>query len=324
MRKNSDHLPRFVYRIFNFVTGKCYIGITIKSRFDKRMREHKLGIGESKKSLIHRSIVYHGVENFSFQIIDDAENKAKAKEKEIFYILAYKSLSTQRGYNLTKGGDNLPPSKRDIVKSVRNRKTRAPNTSVYVGVYKENRNSWIASYGKEYLGRFSTEIEAHYAREAFIQIYDENNLEFALSCVRPKRERASEYPGIIPSRDKKHWIALYSYQGKSLHLGTFDSDSEASNYREKFIAIFNGSNFKECILALNIEFGREKTNILGVRLNRGVKVWEANCTVQRKSYYIGSFKTPEEASKARVTFLSVFNGSNLEESRLIARNKKSQ
>jgi hypothetical protein len=288
------------------------------------MREHKLGLGESKKSLIHRSIVFHGIENFSFQIIDEAENKTQAKDKEIFYILAYKSLSTQRGYNLTKGGDNLPPSKRDIVKSVRNRKTHSPNTSIYVGVYKAEGSRWAASYGRLYLGKFLTEIEAYNAREKFIEIYDGANLEFALNYVRPKRERASEYPGVLPSKDKKHWVAMSSFEGKSIHIGTFDSDREAYDYREKFIRIFNGTNFKECISILNIEFGKEKTNILGVRLQCRGKTWEANCTVKGKPYYIGVFRNPEEASAARTLFLEVFDGSNLEEARAKVKKQKSQ
>ncbi len=145
--KKNDHLPRWVYRILNLLDGKSYIGITQTSRFNKRMKEHVEGLGSSKNSLIHRAIKLYGEENFVFQIIDAAENEAIAKEKEIFYIAHHQTLYSQHGYNLTKGGNHLPPSKMATEKAQKNRKTKKVNSSSYIGVYFDSKkNKWVASY----------------------------------------------------------------------------------------------------------------------------------------------------------------------------------
>lgn len=255
MRKNNDSLPHFVYRILNLITDQSYIGITLAHRFPERMNEHITGSGDSKNSYIHRALNLYGPENFSFQIVFEAENKSIAGEEEIFYIDQYKSF--ENGYNLTKGG-NLPPlCKPAVIKAPLNRKTKQPNTSIYIGVSKGKESDWYCNYGEIYIGRFSTEIDAYNAREKFIALYNGDNRRFATRQVRLKRKNGLEFTGLKPSWDKKDWVAFCFIDKKYYHLGTFVNPKDASDYRTRFIELFNGSNLEDCITLLDLEFGKE-------------------------------------------------------------------
>ncbi len=53
---------------------------------------------------LHKAINKHGIDNFSFEIIEENENENFILEKEIFYIKEYESFG-EKGYNLSVGGD---------------------------------------------------------------------------------------------------------------------------------------------------------------------------------------------------------------------------
>lgn len=109
-----------VYKIENLINGKKYIGQTIKT-FDERyqfkgegvervlayleMRErNKQSYSETLYGNDHllKSIRKYGVDNFTVEIIDEAETQEELNEKEIEWIAYYKSDTD--GYNKCIGG----------------------------------------------------------------------------------------------------------------------------------------------------------------------------------------------------------------------------
>lgn len=93
-----------LYRIFNLINGKSYIGKTYDS-FYNRLSKH---ITESSRSeSIHRPLYKafkkYGIDNFSAEILGEFE-QGILEDKEIEYIKFFNSYGKE-GYNATLGGD---------------------------------------------------------------------------------------------------------------------------------------------------------------------------------------------------------------------------
>ena len=98
----------YVYKIINTLNGKSYIGITknIESRFAFHRTRYKK---ESKKEYIEKPLYKafrkYGIENFKFIVLYSNLTVPEAKNKEVEMIRKFKTLTHERGYNITKGGD---------------------------------------------------------------------------------------------------------------------------------------------------------------------------------------------------------------------------
>ena len=91
-----------IYRLTNLVTGKTYIGKTV--RFQRRMREHKSNSEKKSKTYLSNSVKKHGWDNFKVEIIIDDVPEEDLDNLEISYI-AVENTMVPFGYNLTLGGD---------------------------------------------------------------------------------------------------------------------------------------------------------------------------------------------------------------------------
>lgn len=94
-----------IYKITNLINGKCYIG---QSRdINKRLNAHKTSafdvLNHSYNNHFYKSIRKYGLENFSFEIIEECSID-QLNEREIYWIDKFNSFFN--GYNLTFGGDN--------------------------------------------------------------------------------------------------------------------------------------------------------------------------------------------------------------------------
>ena len=89
-----------IYLLTNNVNSKVYVGVT--NNYTKRMREHK---GAYNNYLISRAIKKHGWNNFNSQILLETEDAEYAyRVAETSFIQQYQSNNTEKGYNLTEGG----------------------------------------------------------------------------------------------------------------------------------------------------------------------------------------------------------------------------
>ena len=92
-----------IYKVKNKINGKIYIGQTIRD-LDKRigghLRESKLEGGN--KPFVN-AIKKYGIENFEWEIIDEATSLDELDEKEVYWIKQLNSI-TPNGYNILGGG----------------------------------------------------------------------------------------------------------------------------------------------------------------------------------------------------------------------------
>lgn len=97
----------YIYKITNNINNKIYIGQTIKERPTDRFSQHRYLARhfEQEKSIsyLHQAMAKYGVDNFTFEVIENIEND-KLNEREQYWITQYNSLVPQ-GYNLTIGGE---------------------------------------------------------------------------------------------------------------------------------------------------------------------------------------------------------------------------
>lgn len=95
-----------IYKITNLINGKIYIGKTSNS--ERRWKDHqRLAFIEGHKEYdkaLYQAFRKYGIENFSFEIIEEIENYAQESgEKEKFWISYFNSYNS--GYNESLGGD---------------------------------------------------------------------------------------------------------------------------------------------------------------------------------------------------------------------------
>lgn len=97
----------YIYKITNLKNNKKYIGQTIKERPADRYNQHKYLAThlqqEKGVSYLHRAMNKHGLENFSFEIIEQIDN-TELNIRQQYWIQYYNSV-IPNGYNITLGGD---------------------------------------------------------------------------------------------------------------------------------------------------------------------------------------------------------------------------
>lgn len=93
-----------IYRIFNKITGKSYIGQSknIQKRIKDHWRIYKNSNSLEYNNQIHTGMREEGINNFDYEIIEECK-ESELNEKEKFYIAKFNSY--RNGYNATEGGD---------------------------------------------------------------------------------------------------------------------------------------------------------------------------------------------------------------------------
>lgn len=94
-----------VYKIWNDVNDKLYIGITAKP-LEHRWKQHLEKSNRGVDTHLYNAMRKYGTDKFHIAQIDVAESYADLLEKEKYYIGLYDSYNN--GYNMTYGGDTNP------------------------------------------------------------------------------------------------------------------------------------------------------------------------------------------------------------------------
>ena len=96
-------MEKYIYKITNKINNKCYIGQT--SDYKRRFQQHKMkGYGNENNKLLYYAFDKYGIDNFTFEIIEDKTPLYNEREK--YWIKYYDSF--ENGYNMTEGGDEPP------------------------------------------------------------------------------------------------------------------------------------------------------------------------------------------------------------------------
>lgn len=94
-----------IYKITNKINGKIYIGQSVN--IEERFKSHKYTYNNPKangyNTKFYRALRKYGIENFTFEIVEEVVNKENLNKREIFWIQYYNSY--KQGYNSTLGGD---------------------------------------------------------------------------------------------------------------------------------------------------------------------------------------------------------------------------
>jgi group I intron endonuclease len=95
-----------VYRITNKINNKVYIGYT-SLPVEKRFSNHWKDANNNSKSILHKSMLKHGIDSFVIECLYQSKDKTHIKsEMENYFILEYNSFfKYENGYNMTLGGD---------------------------------------------------------------------------------------------------------------------------------------------------------------------------------------------------------------------------
>ena len=113
--KETDMWEGFIYKIWNDVNDKIYIGLTTqtpKKRFLQHLKAHRKTKNENI-SRFDKVIGEIGEDNFHYTVIkflsDDNKNHLiiMLKKFEKYYIKKYKTNNNLYGYNISAGGDDF-------------------------------------------------------------------------------------------------------------------------------------------------------------------------------------------------------------------------
>lgn len=92
-----------VYCMTNNVTGKSYIGQTIR-KLSQRVREHVKLAESGSRYPIHGALAKYGIEQFSVKILQECSTIEELNASEIRWIRDLSTTCSEFGYNLSAGG----------------------------------------------------------------------------------------------------------------------------------------------------------------------------------------------------------------------------
>lgn len=101
----------------------------------------------------------------------------------------------------------------------------------------------------------------------------------------------SQYTGVCRNKTNKKWISSIYVNGKSLRLGYFETEKEASIYYEN--ALLSIQNNKKIKIKKHIFTSEYK----GVCWDRISRKWTSSVKINGKTKHLGKFKTEQEASE---------------------------
>jgi group I intron endonuclease len=157
-----------IYKITCLINKKVYIGQT-KQKPKRRWWQHKKN---KDNSYIGRAIIKYGEENFTFEVIDNADSLEELNLLEEKYINDLNSLSPN-GYNIQQyncGTKVISKETKIKISHYKINKKNKKSSSKYFGVcLNSNKKYWRAKvvYKSKYicLGTFFSEIDAAKARD---------------------------------------------------------------------------------------------------------------------------------------------------------------
>jgi hypothetical protein len=91
-----------IYKLSSSECNESYIGLTTLT-LDERFIQHKISARKGAGSLLHQSMIRHGVETFSISLIEDCVPVTELAEREKFYISNLNTLAPN-GLNNSAGG----------------------------------------------------------------------------------------------------------------------------------------------------------------------------------------------------------------------------
>ena len=250
-----------IYKITS-PTGKIYIGQSVD--IERRWRYHKRLLPHYHINILYRSLMKHGVDSHTFEIIEECES-AELNKLERYYIKKYDTFETDHGMNLTDGGG----SQVVFSKSTREKRSNANrgNTNwlgrhhseetkellsqILIG-NKRRLGTHLSEETKEKLrivntGRKNSEETRRKISEGNIgkrkpnkkKRSEEYNAERAKKQTGEKNnvKRTSKYFGVslYKSGSYERWLAVITINKKQNRIGVFKTEIEAARAYDRYV-----------------------------------------------------------------------------------------
>jgi len=253
----------FIYKITNLINNKVYVGQT--KNIKDRWREHKKNARNKiikGNMAITKAMIKYGLDNFTFEVIDQAYSVDELNQLEEHYINNLNSLSPQ-GYNIQEYSNGVPiwSDERKLEATKKNLNRKKPNAiSKYFGVtYNKRDNNWVASVifqRKDFrIGKYDTEIEAAQARDIevlkdkylglfelnFPELRDNylNNEIVVLRSMDKRLCKSDNLPDIFPSESGDCWFVLIMSNEGIKYFDSFETEQEAVQVHKNKLIEFN-------------------------------------------------------------------------------------
>lgn len=142
-----------IYKVTNSANGKVYVGQT--KNFKKRINTHKKdSLRENNQrgnSPMYYDMRKYGIDNFTFEIIEDVEN-SKADEREEYYISKFDCV--EQGYNISHFSKS--PLDPEVHKKLFTEKTRK---QISERNRKRNLKNWKNKEYREKMSSFLSDLQ---------------------------------------------------------------------------------------------------------------------------------------------------------------------
>lgn len=157
-----------IYKITNIINGKVYIGQA--DDINRRWYHHKYYY-QVKDNLIYRAMRKYGIENFSFEVIEECSIEA-LDEREIYYIEQYNSYinaEKSNGYNATLGGSTSrgyrhTEETKEKIREKKKGKKLSEETKRKIGEALKGKNNFF--YNKHFIGEENSMYGKHHSEES--------------------------------------------------------------------------------------------------------------------------------------------------------------
>lgn len=257
-----------IYLLTNTVNGKRYVGRTTRSSPTKRWNEHRsAGRKPGAKTVISRAMFKHGVEAFTFEVLERVESRDQLPEREGHYIRFYDSL-VPNGYNVESYSPETVISAGTRLKasiSFQGRQKTASNskTSRYVGVYRRPDGAWaalITQRGKDRERCFRDETKAAHAYDMMAlhlygpnartnfspTIYSTTDIEETIRLFQPiVKTSVYHHVDFIPSRQR--WRGCVRLLDGTTRVRVAVSEIEAAEFVDAARVVLMGVKTSESL-----------------------------------------------------------------------------
>lgn len=282
-----------IYRIYNKINNKSYIGQSVKSCFNQR---YAGGVWWEKpsNSYLIRSAKKYGKENFEVEILrDDIENLDLLYELESYYANLYNSYRPN-GYNLIPCG--CDKENKELKHVLLGREYNKPEkfTSNYKGVYyRKSNKKWTCGFNNAMVRKSKTlnsEIEAAemydkvaiylYGDDAFINFEDKREYYLSLDLYKfyinefEKRKKSNLKPL------EKELSEIFKVVSEFIWLMPIPKISEKTGYKEnqirycikKYKMDSPGKYYWHQKGLFNVRDDSEMVKSINILLNEGLKI----------------------------------------------------
>ncbi len=103
----------YIYKIYNDINDKVYIGKTLRS-INRRWLEHQSDYRNKSHDgrPIYLAMDRYGIENFHIELVEECDFSILS-DREQYWITYYNSF--ENGYNATLGGDGTPSANYELI-----------------------------------------------------------------------------------------------------------------------------------------------------------------------------------------------------------------